>query len=458
MTGVVAPPFSEEAERSVVGQMLAKPDCIGEVTSTLLESEHFYVGGFRTLYAALVEAFFADDPIDPLTIGEVCSKRLASAWAISEQDAVQRVITLGTRSMFAGDPVDHAKVIKRHADLRALLNVAESIVEEVKLERLSPDEIAGLVGSEATKIATNSVVKHEIVQFGDAGRKFIGEMKRRMALKQAGIEVGVKFGVGAVDAFTMGVQPSELLVAGGESGVGKSGVWWRFGMNFAEVQAQLPRQPQERPVGTLIFSLEMGDLPSSTRFAQGLTHIDGAHMREGSITQQELGKIVQEWGSKKDYPLWLNYASGLRLSELRALVAEAIRKHNVGLVIIDHFLLLHPDRPMDSNEADNARVEFLKNQIAKDMNVAVICLAHTRKAIERADKRPRLSDLRGSGMIAAFADFVPLMFRPWQYASDKDKDSGKVQPTDAEFIWAKNRHGLDGIGNFYFDPSRQLAV
>lgn len=451
-------PYSEEAERSVVGQMLRHPSCIGEVSATLLEPSHFYVAPFRLLYDRLIEAFFADDPLDPLTIGEACSKRLAAAWGLDEQEAVQRVIALGTRSQFAGNPVDHARVVKRHADLRALLSVADSIREEVAAERLAPEEIAGLVGAEATKIATSAVQKHEIVHFADAGRIFIKEMQRRMALKAQGIEVGVKFGIGAVDAFTMGIQPTELCIAGGEPGVGKSGVWWRFGMNFAEQQAKRPLNPGEKPVGTMILSLEMGDMPSSTRFAQGLTGIDGAHMREGSITQQELREIVQKWGAKKDYPLWLNYASGLRLSELRALVAEAIRKHNVGLVIIDHFLLLYPDRPMDSNEADAERVIFLKNQIAKDMDVAVVCLAHTRKAIERADKRPRLADLRGSGAIAAFADFVPLMFRPWGYASDKDKDSGKVQPTDAEFIWAKNRHGLDGIGNFYFDPSRQLVV
>jgi replicative DNA helicase len=458
MSAPLSPPFSAEAEGSVVGQMLSNPSCIGEVTATLLEASHFHLPANRILYGAIVDSHFGDLPIDPLTIAEACAVRLATIWSCDEPTAVQRAQDYAVGRTFQGDPASHAMIVKRHADLRALLDLSESIKREVGAESMSPDEIAGMASSTAMKIATDAVVSHEIVSFADAGRRFIAEMKRRVALKQAGVDIGAKFGISAVDLFTMGLQPTELLVAGGEPGVGKSAAWWAAAMNFAEGQSKRVLQPDERPVGTLILSLEMGDLPSSSRQAQGMTGIDGAHMREGDLDQAMLRKIISEWGARKNYPLWMNYASGLRLSQLRAMISEAIRKHNVGLVIIDHFLLLFPDRHMDTNEADTERVVFLKNAIAKDLNVAVVCLAHTRKAIERADKRPRLADLRGAGTIAAFADFVALMFRPWQYASDKDKDGGKVSPTDAEMIWAKNRHGIDGTGNFYFDPSRMAVV
>src|SRR5204862_206814 len=87
-----------------------------------------------------------------------------------------------------------------------------------------------------------------------------------------------------------------------------------------------------------------------------------------------------------------------------------------GIGAIDAFLLLFADTPMDSNQADNERVIFLKNALAKEFDIAIICIAHTRKGIERPDKRPRLADLRGSGAISAFADYVALMYRPWTYA------------------------------------------
>lgn len=451
------PPFSKDAEESVVGHMLADPTCVGEVTATLLEPDHFYLAAFRTIYGEIVDAHFGDTAIDPLTIGEACSKRLATIWSCDEPQAVQNVVALAAGRGFNGDAAAHAHIVKRHSDLRELLDLSAAIAREVAAETLPPDEIAGMASSTAMKIATNAIVSHEVVSFADAGRKFIGAMQERMALRKAGVTVGARFQIAAVDAYTMGLQPTELLIAGGEPGVGKSAVWWKAAQNFAEEQHKRNLQPTERPVGTLILSLEMGDLPSSMRWAQSMTGIDSAHMREGSLEQEELRKITSEWKARKDYPLWLNYASGLRLSQLRAMVAEEIRKHNVGLVIIDHFMLLFPDRPMDGNELDTERVVFLKNAIAKDLNVAVVCLAHTRKAIERADKRPRLADLRGAGTIAAFADFVALMYRPWAYASDKDKDNQNVLPTTAEMLWVKNRHGIDGTGEFYFNPSK-MAV
>lgn len=447
-------PYSEDAERSVVGQMLANPACIGEVTATLLQGAHFHIAAHKLIFDEIVERFYGSDPTDPLTVAEALGAKLSRIWSCDEREVVAQVQHIAS-SVGLSDPVAHAKVVKDHADLRSLLHLANTIQAEVDAENLTPDQIAAVASSEAMKIATNAVTSHEIVTLGDAGRHFVKVMKERVAYKQAGINPGVKFGINAIDAFTKGLLPTELLIAGGESGVGKTGFWWVAGMKYAEAQSK--RSADER-MGTLLLSLEMGDVPGETRLAQQMTQIDSGHMREGTLTQAEMTKIVKEWGARKDFPLYLNFASGLTLSQLRAVVSEGIRKFNVGLVIIDHFLLLYPDTRMEGNEADDERVRFLKNQIAKDLNVAVICLAHTRKAIERADKRPRMSDLRGSGMIAAFADFVPLMFRPWPYLSEKERDAGRIQPTDVELLHVKNRHGIEGTGEAYFDAARQLAI
>ena len=87
---------------------------------------------------------------------------------------------------------------------------------------------------------------------------------------------------------------------------------------------------------------------------------------------------------------------------MRALIIEAIRPHNVGLVVIDHMRYFDMDRRYQRvEEEDEAKAKFLKQDIATQLNVAVMVLAHTTKAIEqREDCRPRLSDLRGGGIVA----------------------------------------------------------
>jgi replicative DNA helicase len=215
-------PHSEAAEQSVVGQMLANPACIGDVTGTLLDGSHFFLSAHRVLYDAIVESFYADDPTDPLTIAETCGPRLAKLWGLDEKLAVAKVQSYANGHTLAADPVDHARVVKRHADLRALLGVAATIEREVAAEQHPPEQIAGIVSSEAMKIATGTLTAHEVVSFGDAGRRFIQAMRERVALKQAGVEPGVKFNIAAIDGFTKGVQPTELVIGGGESGVGKA--------------------------------------------------------------------------------------------------------------------------------------------------------------------------------------------------------------------------------------------
>jgi replicative DNA helicase len=450
-SGLVAP-HSLEAERSVLGQMLAKgTKLVGEVIGTQLSPPDFYSPPNQIVYEAVYEAYYADTPIDPLSIGEVCSKRLSALWSCSENDAIVRVRDMALGQQFAGNPVDHAKVVKRHSNYRHLLGLAGFIQQQVAEEKKGPEEIAGLASHNAMRIATDSLLTSELLSFGDLGRRYLKQAKILMEARAAGVELGVYFGLAFMDRYLRGLQPTELLIGAGEPGVGKSSVFWTCAMRFAERQMQ---KPEDKRIGTLILSLEMGEGPSNMRLAQSLAKIDGGKLREGNISSGEFGRIRQEWGGRKDLPLYFNFASHLRAAQMRALVVEAIRRHNVGLVVIDHMRYFDMDRRFDNQvQEDEEKARFLKESIAKDLNCAVICIAHTTKGIENTvDRRPTLSHLRGSGQVAAHADFVSFVYRPYMYADEADKLSGSVTEENAEMIWRKNRHGMDGIEPFRFIP------
>ena len=448
-------PHNPDVESAVVAGMLADPSCIGEVVGTLLEPGHFHTAAGRLLYGAVVEAFYADDPVDALVIGELQAKRLAPLWGVDEKQAVRRLQKLAGERR-DGSVVDHARLVKRDADYRMLLELADEIRTLVESEDQSPEEIAGVTSQGATKIATSSLNMSELVSFADTGRQFIKELRTARAAREQGVELGAYFGIKAIDNFTRGLQPTEVLVSAGEPGVGKSAVWWRAALNFAERQS---RRPPQKQVGTLILSMEMAPTPSNVRFASMLTGLSGIDLREGDVDDAGIDKLVDAWRRRADLPLHLNYAPNLRASQLRALVSEAIRKFNVGVVVLDHFRMFDLDRRLRNPiDEDEEKARFLKEQIARDLNVAVICLAHTRKPDAASNGRPRLSDLRGSGQIAAHADFVSFIFRPWMYATERERDDGNVSNKDAEMIWSKNRHGLDGVGTFFFDPASMAVI
>jgi replicative DNA helicase len=247
-------------------------------------------------------------------------------------------------------------------------------------------------------------------------------------------------------------SPSSLYLAG-ETFIPthNSAVFWTAARRFAERQT---KKPADRRIGALVLSLEMDEDPTGIRLAQSITGLDGGKLREAKVSDSDIQLITREWGRRKEIPLWFDFKGSLRASQLRALIVEAIHQHNVGLVVIDHFKNWHLDKRLQSPiQEDEDKAEFLSQEIAKDLNVAVICIAHTTKGVENAaDRRPQLTHLRGSYQVAAQMDWVTFVYRPFDHADEDKKLTGSVKETDAELIYRKARHNFNGIVPFHFDP------
>lgn len=446
-----AVPFSKEAEQSVVGALLARPKVTGEVIGTLLLPEHFHSRALRILFDRLVDAHYKDGSVDPLTIVELGGADLLGAWDCDKETAVTYVRRLAG----AGEPhnaVAHAKLVKRDHDRRALLELAADITARASEPGADPERIAAEVSQRSMQVATNTVLSNEIISYGDLGRRFARRQEELRRLRKEGIELGAFFGLNFIDERVHGLKPGELFILAGEPGCGKSGVSFCAARAFAERQM---KKPEDKRLGAFILSLEMGEEPTSDRFGQSEGFVDGGKLRDGTATDDEMAKIIQQWGRRQDIPLHFNFTSLLRTSQVRAMIVEAIRRHGVNLVVIDHMRYMDSDTKHDSKaDEDEEKARFLKESIAKDLGVAVIVLAHTTKAVDTTDdRRPRLSHLRGGGMVAAHADYVAFQYRPAMHATEDEILDGSVRVTDSELIYEKNRHGLTGATPFHFDPS-----
>lgn len=448
----VAPPQSPEAEESVVGQLLANPKLIGEVIGTQLEPHDFHSVAYRSLYHEVASSFYADEAIDPLIIGRLTAKSLARAWNCAEDAAVSRVQELARGRAGDSNAVEHARIVKRHADLRGLLDLAATLERGVGKGEQGPEDLAAFAAETATSIATGTVSAQAILSYDELGQAFERQQRLEMAARKAGIELGAYFGLHFIDHYTRGLRPTEMWILAGEPGAGKSAVAWKATQLFAERQM---KKPTERRVGALVMSLEMGQEPSNVRLAQTTAGLDGGALREGRIEEEDLQRVMREWKARTGIPLYFNFASTLKAGQMRALIVESIRRYNVGLVVIDHMRYFDMDgRYATPIEEEEDKARFLKERVAKELNVAVLVLAHTTKGIESTeDRRPRLSHLRGSGQVAAHADFVSFVYRPYRHASAEAIRDGTVKRTDAEMIWEKNRHSMEGTAYFWFEPS-----
>lgn len=444
-----AQPASQRAEESVLGALMRSEQARIEILAGDLQPEHFYYRPYRLAFEEIVERYYADDPIDPLAVAEAIGPAAAGAWRIEEREAIDKLTALAKV-----DPADttslreHAAIIKRHHDYRELVEIAVTALDDASSQEDDPAEIAGKLGAAATRIVTGSLLHREILSYADLGRRWTRDMQDQIAAKAAGQELGAYFSIKGIDEFVKGLRPTELMMLGGPPGVGKSGIAWTMGRNFAYRQM---RKPPERRVGTMVLSLEMGEEQSSSRFAQMEARVEGDRLRTVQVTRAELREIAAKWATNRDLPLYVNHSGELRESQIRALVTDAIRRHNIGLLIIDHFKFIKTDERFEKqNDTDEQIVKFLKASLAKDLNLAVICLAHT---VKGEDRRPVMDDLRGSGMISAFADVVTLMYWPWKHASQAKREQGQVAREEYELIHDKVRQSSPGTGELWSDMS-----
>ena len=446
-------PHSDEAEWSVVGQMLAKPNAIPEVIGQQLELDDFYRPDCRLIFERAVENHYAGELVDAVTIGDRLAVSLASQWGCQPNEVSQRLYAQAASRAHMTTVVDHARLIKRHALNRRLISLTEAVKQRISLGDESPEEIGNFLTTEASRITTGTLRRSEIIPYIEVGREYVKYLQRLKLAREQGIELAVYTGFKFWDQWTLGIAPGELMMVAGPPGVGKSALTFGASKGFAKRQK---RKVADKRVATLVMSLEMSLQGSASRLATEMTGIEGDKLREGIVDDDDLAKIAREWRNDEDLPLYFNFASNFRMSQMRALTVEAIRRHNVGLVVVDHFRMFDPDRRINNlNQEDEAKARFLKEDIAKDLNVAVLCLAHTTKLRrEESDGRPQLGDLRGSGQVAAHCDIVAFMHMPWMFATDNEKSEGVVSPTDAELIFRKNRSGALGTSPFVFEPSR----
>jgi replicative DNA helicase len=455
----LVPPTNQAAEWSVLSRMMREPDTIPQVIGLPLEARDFSAADTRTLYQAVIERHYGSKAVDPLVVGESCREELSTIWSADPSSIGELLHRRVEDADRTGQIIEHGEIVKRLSKTRQLMDVAFRTARECAAATDSPEEIGDRFSTESLQITAGSARRSELLNWMDTGREYFRQLQRVMKAREQGIEIGVYTGYEFIDRATAGIGPGELCFLAGDPGAGKTAVSQRLMEGFA--RRQLARALEHR-MATLFICLEMPLFQSSARLVQAMTGFGGSKLREGRLTDEEYTKALRMWAQREQLPLIFNFASNMRLSQMRALIAEAIRRHNVGFVVIDHFRMFDTDRRHNNpNSEDEDKVRFLKESLAQDLNIAVMCLAHTRKGErdkEGKSPRPHLSDLRGSGQIAAHADFVGFLYKEPKPSEEAERLMfGVTDERRMSVYWEKNRFGDEEPMPLIFDPVKMTV-
>jgi len=412
--------YSAEAEKAVLGCMMAQPqEVIDEVTDTL-SKEDFFVPAHKEIFAALREMRNSQQAIDVMTIHQwLTDRKLAEA--VGSPGILAELLVGFATHLNVGS---YIKIVKDKSLLRCLQSACSIIVQDITE---MPDSVAEVLDRAESAIfhvtdmgLTQSTVeaRHEI----DKAIKLIENFQNRKGHLQ-----GLPTGFHKLDELTAGWKPGEMIVLAARPGQGKTALALTFARHALDQRYDEAADAWRKPgyaVG--MFSLEMTNEQLMLRLLASYGSESLQHIRAGQLDEHAMQKLRMVAGDMREWPLYLDDSSFLTINQLRGKARRMKDRYKIELLVIDYLQLLRSDSAQAKDNRQNEVAEISRGikALAKELEIPIIILAQLNRRSEEGKTEPALHNLRESGAIEQDADVVLLLHRP---EAEKDEDGNEKQ-------------------------------
>lgn len=436
------PPWSEEAEISVLSAMLIDGDAVARAVE-MLDDSSFYREGNRRVFRAMLRLYSRGEVIDVVTL----SDELKSAGELEGAGGMSYLARLVDAVPTAANIEYHCRILKDKSVLRKLIDASTDIIQDA-------------YGAPAGEVEdTLDRAEQRIFQIAQSSERqgfvWIKEIlwptfERIEELQRSpGSVTGIASGYPDLDNMTAGFQPGDLVVVAGRPSMGKTAL----ALNFAQHAAI------EQDVSTAIFSLEMSKESLVQRLLCAEGRVDSGRLRRGRLQDDEYARLATAAGHLNTAPIWIDDSPAITALEVRAKARRLAAETNLGLLVVDYLQLMAGPRNVENRQQEISAISRSLKAVAKELNIPVIALSQLSRGPEqRTDKRPLLADLRESGAIEQDADVVMFVYREEAYRKDGDMldDKGESLEGQAELIVGKQRNGPTGTVRLYFHKTYTL--
>ena len=437
------PPWSEEAEISVLSAMLIDGDAVARAVESVDEAA-FYKEANRRVYRAMIRLYSRGEVIDPVTL----SDELKSVSELESVGGMSYLARLVDAVPTSANIEYHCRILRDKSILRRLIESATDIVQDA-FEAPAGEVDETLDRAEARIFQIAQASKRE----GFVPIKSIlwPTFERIEELQRSpGAVTGVASGFADLDNMTAGFQRGDLVVVAGRPSMGKTALALNFAQHAA-IDGEVP---------TAIFSLEMSKESLVQRMLCAEGRVDSGRLRRGRLRDDEYTRLATAAGHLNTAPIWIDDTPAISPLELRAKARRLAADTDLGLLLVDYMQLMTGPRNVENRQQEISAISRALKAIAKELNLPVIALSQLSRGPEqRTDKRPLLSDLRESGAIEQDADLVMFVYREEAYKKRGDDlvdESGESIEGKAELIIGKQRNGPTGTVNLYFHKQYTL--
>jgi replicative DNA helicase len=416
------PPASPEAEQSVLGAILVRPEVLDRVADSLGPAD-FYREAHGRIYQAMLDLYGRGEPVDLVSVSALLQER-------GQLEGVGGPVFLAGLSKqvgFAANADYYAGLVNDKAILRRLLDTTQEIASQC----LAPvEDVREFLDAAEQKVfeVAESKVRPGFKPVGALVEKEIANLEA-IWHREAGRITGVSSGFPDLDNLTAGFQNSDLIIIAARPSMGKTALALNMAYNAA-YKSQVP---------VAFFSLEMSKEQLVRRLLSSIGEVDASNLRRAFLSTPEWANLQTAAGYLLDSPIYIDDTPAATVLDIRAKARRLKADDKLGLVFIDYLQLMRGRHDVPSREQEISEISRSLKALAKELDVPVVALSQlNRRVEERPNKRPQLSDLRESGAIEQDADVIIFIYRDEVYREDSP-DKGI-----AEVIVGKQRNGPTG--------------
>lgn len=440
------PPQAVELEEVVLGAMMIDEKGLDNAFSVISNPEVFYKTKHQHIFKAMKLIYETNGKVDLLTV----SDKLKSLGLLETVGGDYTLIELTQKVSSAAHIEFHSRIILQKFMAREMIKICSEGIQMAYNGESDVFDLIDAVSGQIDKVSDSSTKGHVSKTWYDA----MMEIPKRVEFltNNQGEITGVPTGLDTTDRHFSGWQNTDLIVIGGDSGMGKTA----YVMNSLLAAAK-----KGIPCG--MFSMEMSVIQLVIRAVANDSHFHmNQLMRNGFEKQEYFEGLIKTVDRMKHLPVHIDDQPALTVVEMKRKARMLKRKYDIGILVIDFIQMFSGDKDTRINIAEAAREA--KN-IAKELNIPVIALSQLSREVKRNNYNiPQKNNLRESSAIEDAADIIGLIYRPGVYGYTPESDSQLYEDLDLEgdanacLIVVKNRNGSLGNVSMKFVENKTKYV
>lgn len=438
--GSVETLFSQEAEEAVIGAILVNPNIYRSI-AMFLTVDDFFILRMRYVWEAIERLHDRGVPVDYLTI----TQELKDHGRLSEIGGAAYLTQLINSTPTSMHGEVYAKLVESFAIRRRLLSSSDAIRGLALNGTISIDDVLHK-SAQALSEAGQPMSKSRPRTMLEINHALWDEMELRLESKIT--TPGIPTGFFDFDRILGGFEKNKLILLAGRPGMGKTACMIEWARRIA---LQINPETNDH-YNIFIASMEMRAEEIGERLLRNYSRVSSQMLLSPMESDEERENVVERLVKGMGDNSNLSIVIDDNPVQSPVSILQAVRdwqfenRKKVDLVCIDYLDLLDDDAATsDDNEVIRlGKISRFFKVMANSLDIPVILLVQLNREVEkRKNKKPQMSDLRGSGKLEQDADVIIFPFYENHY-----KDQSLYEGW-SKWIVAKHRNGPTGEADIW---------